>query len=103
MIGGITVAIWLIHFFRRLAKNLHSQADIRQTGNSNTQASLQRRLSIDSLQQPDGQGIVREKPDDHIQEMHVLPTEKPDDQIHEMASEPTGSSNDLYGSGNIAN
>lgn len=93
VIGGVSAVIWLILYFRRLVRNLHQATGRQQSGQSNPQGSLQGRLSVDSLQQLDGQGTVQEKPDDHTHEMHVPPTEKPDDQIHEMPSEPAGSSN----------
>lgn len=38
----------------------------------------------DALPQLEGQGIVREKPDDHTREIYTMPTEIPDDQIHEL-------------------
>lgn len=93
VIGGIAAVIWIVLYLRHLLNNLQASAATQQTKESEkSHATSKQDLKLDQTQQLDGQGIVREKPDDHLREMHALPAEKPDDQIHELPASGAGSS-----------
>lgn len=92
MIAGVSIGAWLLLYFRRLLKRLPEPGELREGSKGKSHDTAQKkRHSLDMLQQLEGRSVVREKPDDHIQELYVQPAEKPDDQIHEMPSGLVGS------------
>lgn len=83
----ITTVTWIVLYLRLLVKSIQPPAGTQQL-NEKSHAALQQEQKLAQIQQLDGQGIVREKPDDHLREIYTLPAEKPDDQMHEL---PAGS------------
>jgi hypothetical protein len=83
---GIILAVgWLIRHFNRQLREPRERANTSSAGHDNQEEWLQAGYGInDGLNETDGAGIVREKPDDPLHEMAVPPTEKPDDHIREM-------------------
>lgn len=82
VILSVSAIIWLLLYFRRLLKNTHGRSE---TQREDSQGAPEQTFQ-NEVQQLDGQGIVREKPDDHLQEMLVPPEEVPDSQIYELPS-----------------
>lgn len=92
MIAGVSMAAWLILYFRRLLKRLPQPGGVRRGSRAESHDEPQEnRPSLERSQQLEGGGVIRGKPDDHIHELHVQPAEKPDDQIHELPSGPAES------------
>ncbi|KAI1244725.1 hypothetical protein MGN70_014602 [Eutypa lata] len=98
-----SICAWLVLYFRRLLKRLPEPGELREGSKGKSHDTAQKkRHSLDMLQQLEGRSVVREKPDDHVQELYVQPAEKPDDQIHEMPSGLVGSCSGTCVKNNVA-
>ncbi len=88
MIGGAAAIIWFILYFRRLVRDINNRIEPLQNDDSNNGDDDSQGATVwvnrHDPQQLEALGVVREKPDDHLHEVYVLPNEMPSDQIHEM-------------------
>ncbi|KAI0379678.1 hypothetical protein F5Y04DRAFT_290260 [Hypomontagnella monticulosa] len=87
IIGGICVAAWFIFRFKRLLNDVYGRAKVPVTEHDPT-AEIAPQADVQGLHEVTGQGIIREKPDDHLHEMLVQPAEKLSEHVHEMSSSP---------------
>lgn len=87
VIVGIWAAIWCTLRFRRLLKDIYEGIKPPEARRDPTVDETPP-TDVRGLHEVSGQGIIREKPDDHLHEMFALPAEKLDEYVYEMSSAP---------------
>ncbi|KAI6091790.1 hypothetical protein F4821DRAFT_280149 [Hypoxylon rubiginosum] len=85
-IGSIIAIACCTMYLRRLLKDVQLVKVLRANLNSPQEGPHQQH--VEGWHEADGQGILREKPDDHIREIYAPPVEMLDDQVPAVQSSP---------------
>ncbi|KAI1376824.1 hypothetical protein F4677DRAFT_75467 [Hypoxylon crocopeplum] len=86
VIGGIVTAVWFAVRWRRLYKDLSERLTHPQEDHDASEEETQQCLIVEGLHEVEGQGILREKPDDHIRELPSMTPELPGDSTFAVGS-----------------
>ncbi|CAJ2508127.1 Uu.00g093130.m01.CDS01 [Anthostomella pinea] len=80
--------VWITLHFRRRFAQLEGRASAQQPVDVDSLFTEPTQVYSEDTHEAEGQGIIREKPDDHMREMYVRPEETASTQILEMDAAP---------------
>ncbi|CAJ2510876.1 Uu.00g065010.m01.CDS01 [Anthostomella pinea] len=89
VVGAGLAAVWLtLRHFRRRLTQLEGRASAQQPVDVDSLFTEPTQVYFEGTHEAEGQGIIREKPDDNMREMYVRPEETAGTQILEMDAAP---------------